>query len=374
MKIMRLILSRLHGYLIENKFIAVIYMTGFMLSVLAFIFVYNNFMPSVVRIAKDDSNDHYYSFTFSEELEDISWLRNLLKNYDTYYVRYQHSSFKGEEIEPGVWVNEYSSDDPDAKENILYSISAYKDDDIVRTPSGGRLEFTEEEKKGNSYVAILPANNGRLGAFPSEYTYEGNVYKAVGWHAGSSDMVIPEELFAKLGFSLKGLTIYTSDILSASKESELIQAITEKYNIKKVESPASMNDIYKKNTRPIIFMLTAGFMVMIFVFGYLIRYLVLAGKNESMIYRLTGAGNGEIIALTLLESLIVNVVLAVLSVAIHIALFDLVFRRLNFYNVKLSIYDYLIIIGITTVFSFAAVFPHVVKSVSSTLISSKNQI
>lgn len=374
MKIIQLIFSRLHGYLIENKFITIIYIIGFMLSVLAFTFVYNNFMPSVVRLAKDDSDDHYYSFSFSEQIEDISWLRNLLKNYDTYYVKYEHLSSGGQEIEPGVWVNVSDSDEPDTSEDILRSVIAYKNDDIVCTPSGGRLEFTDEERKGESYVAILPANNSKLGALASEYTHEGNTYKAVGWYVGGNAMIIPEELFVKSGFSIKGVTIYTSKILSTSKRRELVQAITEKYNVRTIYSPASIDDIYKENTKPIIFMLTAGFMVMVFVFGYLIRYLVLAGKNESVIYRLTGAGNGEVIALALLENLIVNVVLAVLSVVIHAVLFEPVFRRLNFYDVKLSIYDYLIIIGITTVFSFAAVFPHVVKSVRSTLISSRNQI
>lgn len=377
MKLIILLFHRLQGHFTENKFISVIYILGFMVSVLAFTFIYNNFMPHVVKLALDDANEHYYSFTFSEEVEDISWLRKLLKNYDTYYVTYSYSIFEGEEIEPGLYYSHTNSsdvaNDPLALKNTLNSIIAYKDDSI---PDEQGPKFTQEEREGDSYVAILPANNLGLAAL-SEYMYEEHLYKVVGRHNGSRGMIIPEEFYEKQGFPVDQITIYTSDILSTKEQRRLILSICEKYNVSKLHSPQSAGDIYneyKENTRPILFMLITGFMVMIFVFGYLIRYLVTAGKSEILICRLTGAGNIKIAVLTLLESLIINLILAVLALAVHAVLFDLVFSRLNFYNVRLNIYDYLFIAGITVLFSFAAVLPHIIQSVKFTLINIRNRI
>ena len=381
MKLIILLFNRLQGHFTENKFISAVYILGFMVSVLEFTFIYNNFMPHVVKLALDDSNEHYYSFTFSEEVEDISWLRELLKSYDTYYVEYSYSIFEAEEIEPGLYYSHtnYSdvvADDPLALKNALHSIIAYKDDSIPDVSEEQRPEFTQEERKGDSYVAILPANNLGLAAL-SEYVYEECLYKVVGRHNSTSGMIIPEELYEKQGFPVDRITIYTSDILSAAKQRQLILSICEKYNVSKLHSPQSAGDIYdeyKENTRPILFMLITGFVIMIFVFGYLIRYLVTAGKSEILICRLTGAGNIKIVVLTLLESLTINLILAVLALAVHAILFDLVFSRLNFYNVRLNIYDYLFITGITALFSFAAVLPHIIQSVKFTLINSQNRI
>ena len=91
MKIVILIAKKIHGQYTNNKLISLIYALSLMMSVLVFIYVYNNFMPSVIRVASDDSFDHYYSFYFSEEIADISNLREYLKSYDTRYLMVIHN-------------------------------------------------------------------------------------------------------------------------------------------------------------------------------------------------------------------------------------------------------------------------------------------
>lgn len=388
MKILILVAKKIYGLYKNNKLISVIYAMSFIVSVLVFAYAYNNFMPSVTRVANDDSYDHYYAFYFSEEITDVSELRDYLALYDTYYVTYYHMilqetnelSDENSGFETDFDIVQGESDETVIiDESVLnYSLAipyivAYKDD-IVRTSLvEGRLEFSEQEKNGEDKVAILPANS-TLGVLPKSVEYNNSIYSAVGWHVGEA-MIIPEKMFIAQGLSVYKVEIYFNNILSVSENRKLIEDICKMYSVDSIVSPENMDDIYKGNSRQILFVITVGFSIMIFVFGYLLKYLIVAGKNENMIYRLVGAGNGEIIAIIALENLVINLFLSIFSVYIHAVLFDSVFDRVNFYQgVKLGVNDYITIIGITTVFSFVAILPHIIRTINNTLISNKNQI
>lgn len=384
MKILLLIIKKLHGHLVENRLISVIYILSFMISVLVFTYIYNNFMPTVVRSAGTESMDHYYAFEFAREDDKekenaSSWLRSFLEEYNTYYVEYCYSMFKNSEItEQVTMINEATGEIlvgttfKDGYSEAIPNIAAYKDDIVRSVLSEGRNEFTSEEKEGNLNVAILPESTSDGGFLP-KYTYEDCEYEAIGWCMGQEmKMIIPEKLFFNKGFYIDSVEIYMNDVLTASENKEFIEAICSRYDVEGIVSPEIMDDLYIKNSRQIAFMLIIGFSVMIFVFGYLIRYILTAGKNESVIYRLVGAGNKEIIAVTIIESLFINIVLSVLTMVIHALLFKSVFNELNFYSdVSLGLWDYIFIVGITTVFSFIAILPHIIKSIRYTLIKSK---
>ena len=390
MKIVILIAKKIHGQYTNNKLISLIYALSLMMSVLVFIYVYNNFMPSVIRVASDDSFDHYYSFYFSEEIADISNLREYLKSYDTRYVMYYHKILQktnenNESNENNEFKIEYEIIQGDSDEAVKIDgstsntgsaipyIVSYKDDIVITSLVEGRLEFSDEEKEGTYNAAILPANS-TLGVLPSSFEYNDMNYNAVGWHVGAA-MIIPENVFVEQELDVYKVEIYLNDILNASEHRKLIEDICRMYSVDGIVSPENMDDQYQGNSRQVMFIIVIGFLIMIFVFGYLLKYLLMVSKNENMIYRLVGAGNGEIIAIIALENLVINVFLSIFSVCIHAALFDSVFDKVNFYQgVRLGVNDYIIIIGITTVFSFIAVLPHIIRTVTNTLISNKSRI
>lgn len=397
MKIIIWILKKIGGHFKENKLITTVYIISFLLSVLTLIFMYNNFMPSVIREAKNNTEDRYYVFDFKKEVQDVSGLDELFEKYNTECIEYLHiiadkestddnKDSDGEKIEipddfpeeigdnVNVMIMEESTHG-DESETGWPIIVTYKDDEISGANSKveGRTEFTDEEREGNTLVGIFPAYTS-VGTLPKSYTYNGLEYKAIGWSLRSY-FIIPEKLFINQGFGVDSVIIYLKDTLTTMESNELINKITSTYQIKSMLTPEAYNDEYLGNSRQIIFMLSLGFAVMIFVFGYLIRYIVITSKSENMIYRLVGAGNGVIVCISALESLIANLILSIIAVIIHAALFSPIFNKLNFYtNVSLDIIDYLLLIGVTTFISFIAVLPHIVRSTRITLINNRNQI
>lgn len=388
MKVFILVAKKIYGLYNNNKLISIIYAMSFIVSVLVFIYVYNNFMPSVTRTANDDSYDHYYAFYFSKDVTDISELREYLELYDTYYVTYYHMILQetnGSNVENSGFETDFDIIQGGSDETVIidesmlnYSsaipyIVSYKDDVVRTSLVEGRLKFSEQEQSGEDKVAILPANS-TLGVLPKSVEYNNSTYNAVGWHVGEA-MIIPENLFIEQGLSVYKVEIYLNNILSVGENRKLIEDICKMYSVDSIVSPENMDDIYEGNSKQILFIITISFSIMIFVFGYLLKYLIIASKNENVIYRLVGAGNGEIIAIIALENLVINLFLSIFSVYIHAVLFDSVFDKVNFYQgVKLGVNDYILIIGITTIFSFVAVLPHIIRTVNNTLISNKNQI
>ncbi len=386
MKIFILVLKKISNFYTDNGIISAVYSVGFVMSVLVFVYVYNNFVPSITRTAEDDSFDHYYAFYFTDPIDDFSELREFLASYDTFYVTYYHKILNEDnsinnddsqttyKITTGDSENyiEISENELSEQSAIPYVV-AYKDDEVRTTLVEGKLEFYDCADDNSQNFAILPAHS-TLGVLPDSYEYDGITYFAIGWHVGET-MIIPEENFVEQGLSIYKVEIYLDNILSVSDGMKLIDGICSMYSVDGVVSPANMDDVYAGYSRQILFIITIGFTLIAFVFGYLVKYMIISSGKENMICRLVGAGNAEIIGILTMENFLINIMLSSVAVIIHIIFFDSIFEKVNFYNnVKLKLNDYILIIGITSIFSFFAILPHIIKSVNDTLIVNKNRI
>ena len=258
MKVFILVAKKIYGLYNNNKLISIIYAMSFIVSVLVFIYVYNNFMPSVTRTANDDSYDHYYAFYFSKDVTDISELREYLELYDTYYVTYYHMILQetnGSNVENSGFETDFDIIQGGSDETVIidesmlnYSsaipyIVSYKDDVVRTSLVEGRLKFSEQEQSGEDKVAILPANS-TLGVLPKSVEYNNSTYNAVGWHVGEA-MIIPENLFIEQGLSVYKVEIYLNNILSVGENRKLIEDICKMYSVDSIVSPENMDDIYE---------------------------------------------------------------------------------------------------------------------------------
>lgn len=337
MKYFRLVFSRLTGYLREKRLLMALYIGSYILCVLVFIYVYNNFMPSVTREGRNDSIDRYYNIYLDEEQIDVAGVIRVIEKYNPDYITFSHKISDCEGIE----------------------IQAYYRDEIIAPISGGMVDIG----KYGGHDILFPETTDAYGSRPDQVTLEGRRYDVVGWTAAIGTGVISMRGYIDNHFATSNVEIYLNQVLSYEKSDEMLDELSQRMEIQGVKSPELYAEEEQKNNRIGILSISLGFFAMMLVFGFLVKYIVQASKKEDGIYMLVGAGKGEVIGIIFLEHIIMNLTLSVTAAVLHLILYYPVFRKMNFYdNVQMSFADYVIVIALTSLLSFIIILPHLLKS------------
>lgn len=337
MNYFRLVFSRITGYLHEKRLLMALYIGSYILCVLVFIYVYNNFMPSVTREGRNDSIDRYYNIYLDGENIDVAEVTRIIEGYNPGYIIFYHkvADFEGVEIQ------------------------AYYKDEIIVPTSGGIVDIG---KYDGNYI-IFPEKTDEYGTKPDKVELEGRSYEVVGWSNTVGTCVISMQGYIENNFETSNVEIYLNQVLSYENSQEFLGELSRLMEIQGVKSPELYADEEQKNNRIGIISISLGFFAMMLVFGFLVKYIIQTSKKEDGIYMLVGAGKGEVIGIIFLEHIIMNLALSVTAVILHLTLYYPVFRKINFYdNVHMSFADYVIVVALTSLLSFIIILPHLFRS------------
>lgn len=335
MKNLVIIYNRIYSCFKEKKLLTFFYVIGFMLSVIVFIYVYNNFSPLHTYEARNDSVDRYYQIDIESSDRSIAEIIAYIEKYNPEYIEFTHYA-----------------------ENM--HIKAFYQDQIQTRLAGGKIDIS-------SYPAdsiLVPENSNELGYKPEQICIDGTELKVVGYTLFNNECVVSQEGFIQNGYSLNRIDILLKHVLADKQSEKFIRGLTNMLAVSNMRIPELHNDEKRQADIIILICITIGFMSVMIVFGLLIKYIASIRQRENGILRLVGGSRREVISIVLLEQLIINLVLSVAASIIHKCLFSTILEPLNIYrNIRMDFYGYSLICSITALSGFAIVMPHLVRMV-----------
>ena len=336
MKYIYLVIKRIQNNLQEKTLLMLLYIGSYILCVLVFLFVYSNFSPTAARLGQNNSQDRYYKLSLENGEIDINNTISVIEKYSPDYINFYHKTEEG------------------------FCVAAFYNDNIEFLTVGGRIDISGYN---GSYI-VFPEDTEKYGYHPQTVTLEGRKYSVLGWTASDIDCAVSLSGYIENGYRTDEVEFYVRQVLSDSANSALLDELSKYMNIDGYKSPADYYEIEKNASKVILVSISIGFIVMMLVFGFLVKYIVKSENRENVIYRLVGGSQGELVGIIMMEQLVLNLVLSVTASALHFLLFNGAFEFLNLYrNISMTFVDYALVIALTTVMSFFVITPYLIHSV-----------
>lgn len=209
---------------------------------------------------------------------------------------------------------------------------------------------------------------------PQSCTIDDISFNAIGLHCGS-DVLVPVIYFKEGILSCDRVEVYLENTLTHEENEEFLESISRLGKVNFTRSPVDLYAIEKADAQKVFFEITAGFVAIMLVFRYLISYMITENMRENTIYRLVGADTYTISFVMIIDVVITNIFLAIMTCIIHRTLFNILFNNLNYYKqLYLELNDYVLIIGVTSLFSFILLLPKLIKASKMTVIQVRQEV
>ena len=341
MKYLLIVFDRIINVFKERRGLMCLYMSSYILCVLVFIYLYNNYSPMVNRLARNDSNDRYYSLQLFPTKIEITAMNDLIIQYDPEYIVYCSNI-----------------DD--------ITVMAYYNDQVLLGTVYGRTTFD-----GHACDEIIfPENTEKYGYRPSKVLLNEKEYDVFGWTASPYEAVISCDGYEKNEFETNEIEIYLKNTLSEMKSEELLSELTAILPVESVLCPEIYMDETITNNSVIVLCLTVGFCAVMIVFGFLVKYIVEEERRNNLILLLVGASRAEMALIVISEQFMMNLCFSVLASLLHRVLFTTILDSLNLYpGITLEISGYLFVISLTSLVSLLITMPYLIHALHENVIS-----
>ncbi len=352
MKLISIIGSRLREYYSRNRVIFILYVVGYLLCTLFFIYMYNNAMPHLVKDKKNSAEDRYYNFYLAGgDTVTEDFINQLLSTYGIENIEMSHYLSAGE------------CGDADWEGRLV--VARYGTEPLG-TVSKGRTYFTDEEMgTGNAIVVPIGIDLDSVFLFDREFEVIAT---------GDYCFFVPPAAFYNYDISVDSFEVLFSNILTTEEENEFIGVICSALTVEGMVGEAYRSDTAQtEGANLMIVWVMAG--VMLLVFSYLVKYMMELGIHENVIYRMVGADRGDLLRIIFYENLVMNLVLVAAAFLIYELAYEPVFNNLNFYrDVKVSGGDMLVILFSMIFLSMLIILPTVIRISRMEVIEAKRKV
>ncbi len=358
MKAIRLACIRIWGHFKGNKIIFLLYFLGSIFCTVMFIYLYGN-LVSAVAVRNDEQLglrsyqlDFYHSKNLAEG--DLDFLLD-------YQPEIRVSTLLPEEVQKEY----YSTTNRIDQSYPLYLSANWTDNTIP--PSQGRTEFTEEEEAG--YAVVLPSEvlpNGFHA--PSEITLWGQSFTAIGAHSLMGELIIPRPLYQKLNLGTSRVYLVVPNRLTPQEEEGFYAAITAEFPDVTISNYGIQQSADARYLEDVL-TVSALYLLCIFVFSFLIKFMVDRNRRENTIYSLVGAGKRRVTGILLMETGGLALLTGILGLALHFCFYESFFEKLNISeNIQYSLRDYAVVLILTVGLSLLCIVPFILKFAKRTSI------
>lgn len=354
MKTLLVISSKIKGYWSENRLIFILMLTGTVLSSIVFIYLYGNTMPHKINEAMNTDAKRQFAVRVSDSVgeDDLFFLDNA-----GYVVQ-------------DVMLMAYPDFDYD------FSVFRYEIDPMLITfrdnNKGNTVYFDlfDNDKLGDDAI-ILSKNYLDISAMG----INGREYEIVNKIGNLSDGMIfmPIESYMRNGIITLDI-VYILESIPSGKEMKHIRALLqdrfpEGFYLNAAES-------FIQTERGMIvtesFKMGLLYILAVFTFIFLYKYMVDMSAFDYVIYSLAGASKRKTMLLISAELMIISSASSIIAILLHIALQNSLFLKLNvLQNLHYSFLDYLILFLAIMFLSVLCALPFVVVIVRKTLIEAK---
>ncbi len=333
MKYLFIIFKRIVSCICRRKMLAALYAVSYILIVMIFLFIYNNFSPIATYIGKNEDVNRYYEFEVEASDNNISEVMSALEKYSPEYIVFSH----------------YSDE---------FVISSYYQDRIMNDTVGGRIDIS-----GNDGTKIVvPERTEKFGYRPDTVTIENQVMTVVGWNASNKACTVSVEGYIQNKYTTNHIEVFLTNVLPRGKSNSLLNEISSAYQVMSCRIPEQMYEKSITDNKIVLLCITVGFMNIMIIFGLLAGYIVKTEVTDNNIMRLVGATRADLIAINFGEQFVINLILSVVAAVLHFALFNSILEPLNYYrDISMGPGDYMMIIMLTTIGAFCITAPYIAR-------------
>ncbi len=369
MKTLRLAFSRISTYFLENKIIFILYFIGVVACVVFMLFFYGNVLNSKTgQTQYDELKFKTYSVYFATPTEitpeTLEKLKDFQMEYDIQDIRMgaildlDGNNIKFSDCsEANLYVDFGRDPNVENSPASIYVETFINNNTNILKNTDSQL-FTDDELKQNVAISSSDAEES-IKIKGQDFKIIKTIPKDTGGvngRKGSPDYYIPAESYFQSGIKTCRITIYVaepfSQIVMYNYGYFLHEIFNTKYNplvdhsgeYDCVRIPSSVYASEYGDRVSQYRSIMAVFAVSILSFMFLLKYLMDSCKRENSILMMVGAKKIRILATTFIENTILTLSGTSIAILIHIALYDCLFSKINFYeNIVYSIEDYLII-------------------------------
>lgn len=350
-KKLSLILAGISSFKKNNPIVFLIYITGYMLMCFVFIYVYTNYMPSVVSGADNKVESRYYHFSVQNQECDFEKLYEYLRTYKPLYC----------DLDSYISLEELLGE---GSEEIEINVTTRLDSNFNNFFFGQEFNSDEINNALSNNENILVMSEG-LG-YKGETIAIGDDEFTVVLSSGMSTVVMPYMAYKK-HFHPDSIALVVGETLRNGRHEKFLNDLNE-FGLSAVYEPSGfLGDNYELNiyySKKIIVI----FGVAVCIFMLLIRFLLEYSKYEYTIYRLVGARQDTVTSLVFSQTIIANGFLILLSICIYELLYDSLFERINMYrDIHMKIGDYVFMTGVLMLFSAVAIVPFIIYSIRNSV-------
>lgn len=324
MKLLQLISSRIRQYWIHNRLILILFLIGGILSSIAFTFFYGNMVRYLDYRTSTDTTYRTYSVSLTDH-----WGTSVPKPEPAIFID-QVEALYANELVKSVSVEYFFAFDDSVEYDIprgnfgmdaFHRIKAKVGDQWELIGLTGSADF-EKHPDG----AVVPEES--VAQIGDTFTIGGKTLTIIG-KSFYSECFVSYQTFLELGKSIDIMTLITKERQDIRND-PMKNLLNEMYPDIRVEDPSYWAESYEKRAvETLVFGIGPAYAVSITSFLFLLRYLMDAMLNTTIVSRMVGATKGKIFALCLGEAAVLCAVTDAMGIWIHWALYDEVFKNLN---------------------------------------------
>lgn len=355
MKLFRLALLRIGGYMKNYRLTFVLFFLGAVFSSLAFTYFYGNALSHRLANAENQSDYRIFDVYFSENEKISTDQLHVLDSYGILDVN----------VSCAVSIPEaYKKDLPPAPpcvSALLYNGERYQDEPLY-TADVLETDCIIVDKTYISHIDDFKINGTQFEVAKTSDSGMGKIYA-------------PIKTYMKYFGSANFISFYTKDILSEEETQSAAEQLKRTFpNAAEIVSPDAYTQEGKTDQAANILRTSLMYMLSLFSYLFLFKYMIDCSRAENVVYYLTGASKRKVFSLIALETVILSAAASLSAIFIHTTFYDSFFCKLNMTQAMITyaLRDYLFILLSTVLLSLLTTIPFIISSIRHTPITLKN--
>ena len=371
MKVLQLVFFRIIQYFKSNKLIFVLFVIGGILCSLTFIYFYGNIITIRNISGSNEELLRNYEIYLNEPAEELNQNQKaILNKYPAEKLTVQ-SQIEPSMLESNDVGNSY-------KNYIARTDSVFVETSLLKTnlisKEAGRVQFTDEELQQNSHVVILPPDFLKSPDIPKSIKIMGKPYEIIGISGSSNNLYIPYTVFEDENLNINHISLMLKNELSDQENIEFESELQTEFPNARIAGSSMLKDNIKKQAPNQLFFVCTIYLLAIFSFMFLIKYMIDKNNGGDIICILVGATRKTIIKIIVLQNIILTFIVGIVGIVLHCALRNNLFELINTQpNIQYYFTDYLLILGMMVVISTIAIIPFLWSTFRHSLLDLKNK-
>lgn len=354
MKLIRLSLSRVAGYITNHRLTFTLFLLGITLSSLVFIYFYGNALKTQIAEAENDANYRVFEVFFEENIPLSEDALSLLDSYGIIEVSTRC---------PATLPEELAKRTPSPTQ--LTVTAARYNQELLGYPLFTADQLTQFgvliDKMYGSQLEEILINDTLLPVLGTVNNGSGVIFASM------------ETYLAAFG-QTSHLSYQLAEIPTAEEIAEISQRLMEAFP---ENAGMIVPDFFIQSDQQQSFseLLSAAllYIVSILCFLFLFKYLLDQNRMENIICQMTGASRKQVFGMILLEVAELAGGACLIAILIHSSFYNVFFGKLNTTEVWItySLGDYLIILVTTVILSLITALPFLIACLQDTPIGLK---